>query len=128
MDRKQILIIDDDPTVLHFLERKLPEVFDCDVLSARDGTTGLQMADRHRPDLILLDVMMPDQSGGEVASALAAQETLKNIPVVFMTVLLDSAGHKRIELNDQEYRAVAKPVYLPALISQLRKALNEVAN
>ena len=126
MSKKMILVIDDDPTVLHLLEKKLSETGDYDVVTAREGKTGLAAARRIRPDLILLDVMIPDKSGGEIAAELSRDEKTKHIPVIFISVLLDSAGKKRIEVNEQEYRAVAKPVYFPALLSQIRRAVNEV--
>ena len=124
---KTILVIDDDPTVLHLLEKKLSQAGEYHVLSARDGTSGLNTALARQPDVILLDVMMPDKSGGQVARELAARDETKKIPVIFISVLLDSAGKKRIEINDHEYRAVSKPIYLPALLSQVRRALNEAS-
>ena len=125
---KTILVIDDDPTVLHFLTKKLGQVSEYEVLTARNGDIGLQMACQHRPDVILLDVMMPGKSGGEVAKALAENESVKDIPIIFISVLLDSAGKKLIEVNEHEYRAVSKPIYLPQLMSQIRKAINEATH
>jgi len=125
VNHKTILVIDDDPTVLHLLQKKLTQACGYKVLTALDGVSGLELACRCRPDLILLDVMMPEKSGGEVADALSQREETRDIPVIVISVLLDTAGKKRIEINERQYRAVSKPIYLPELLAQIRKALNE---
>lgn len=125
---KTILVIDDDPTVLHLLKKRLVEAHGYNVLVAPDGKAGLELAIEHKPDLILLDVMMPGKSGGEVAEALSKNAITKEVPVIFISVLLETSGKKRIEINDQQYRAVSKPIYLPELLSQIRKAINESEN
>ena len=128
MQNKTILVVDDDPTVLHLLHKKISQVDGYDVLTAQDGSVGLALAIQHKPDIILLDVMMPEKSGGEVAKMLEEDPDTKDIPIIFISVLLDSAGKKLIEVNEHEYRAVSKPIYLPELLSQIRKAINEANN
>lgn len=128
MNKKTILIIDDDPTVLHLLKNLLSKNHGYDVIIAHDGKSGLDLTLQERPDLILLDVMMPDISGGEVSKILKENEATRDIPIVFITVLLEAGGKKRIEFDDREYRAVSKPVYLPELLAQIRKAINEANN
>lgn len=128
MDGKTILIIDDDPVVLHLLQKKLSQTLGYDILTAQDPDIGLELAVHHCPDLILLDVMMPNKTGGEVAEIFLEMEQTRDIPIIFISVLLDSGGKKRIEVNDHEYRAVSKPIYLPELLAQIRKAINEAEN
>lgn len=123
--KKTILIVDDDSGVLHLLKKRFDTVNLYDVVTAKDGKEGLRIAVEHQPDLIVLDVMMPHQSGGETARLLKENIATRHIPIVFMTVLLEAGGRKRFEINDQEYRAVSKPVYLPELLAQIRKAMNE---
>lgn len=125
MTKKTVLIVDDDPSVLHLLKKRFDAANVYDVLTAKDGREGLQRAIERLPDLIVLDVMMPHQSGGETARLLKENAATRHIPIVFMTVLLEAGGRKRFEINDQEYRAVSKPVYLPELLAQIRKAMNE---
>ncbi len=128
MNRRTILVVDDDPTVLHFLKKRLEALRLYEVLVALDGQEGFRIACEQRPDLIVLDVMMPRQSGGETAQRLKDHEITRDIPIVFMTMLLEAGGRKRFEINDQEFRAVAKPIYLPDLLAQIRKAINEAEN
>jgi len=126
MENKKILVIDDDATVLQMLQRLLAKAHGYEVAVAQDGLSGYRLACQDKPDLILLDVMLPDKSGGCIARMLSENSATQNIPIVFISVLLDAGGKKRIRINEQEYRAVSKPIYLPDLLSQIRKALNEV--
>ena len=128
MNKKRILVIDDDPTVLRLLERKLSEIQGYEVLTAQDGDKGLLLGLQHQPDIILLDIMMPGKTGSEVAEVFSQMDQTKDIPIIFISVFLDSAGKKRIAVNEHEYRAVSKPLYLPELLSQIRKAINEANN
>jgi len=125
MRKRTILVVDDDPVVLHFLKRRLESLHQYDVLTAKNGKEGLKAAIDFSPDVILMDVMMPEQSGGETVRLLKEQEQTREIPVIFMTVLLEAGGRKRFEINDQEFRAVSKPLYIPELLAQIRKALHE---
>jgi len=119
------LIVDDDPGILRLLEKRLPKAHGYEVLTALESRKGFELAKVHRPDLILLDIMIPDQSGGDLAKSLKEEPITKDIPIVFMSVLLEEEGKKRIEIHGHEYRAVAKPIYLPELLSAIRKAINE---
>ncbi len=84
-----ILIVDDNPTNLGVIADYL-ETYGFKVLMARCGETGLEKAQFARPDLILLDVMLPGIDGFEVCRRLKATETTKDIPVIFMTVLTET--------------------------------------
>jgi CheY-like chemotaxis protein len=79
-----VLVIDDEETI-RMLCRVNLAVSGIEVLEAADGETGLEMASSERPDLILLDVMMPGLDGWEVARRLAADPATREIPVVFLT-------------------------------------------
>lgn len=66
-----------------------------EVLEAPSGEEGLELARRQRPDLVLLDVMMPGQDGWSVARALAEDPQTREIPVVFLTARADAADRRR---------------------------------
>lgn len=81
----RVLVIDDDPFARDLLERFLTrEGFFADV--ATDGKTGLVLAREHKPDVIVLDVKMPDMDGWSVLSKLKSEASLANIPVVMLTM------------------------------------------
>jgi DNA-binding response OmpR family regulator len=65
-----------------------------DVLEAENGLTALELAKRERPDLVLLDVMMPDVDGWTVARELADDERTREIPIVFLTARAESADRR----------------------------------
>jgi CheY-like chemotaxis protein len=84
-----ILCIDDDRIVLSFCSDAL-EREGYRALVASDGPTGIEIATRERPDLILLDVMMPGMTGLEVCRRLRAQPALRETPIVVLTASDDS--------------------------------------
>ena len=87
--RPTVLIIDDDPNNLAILAGCL-EDSDFTILVAEDGESGLERADYARPDLILLDVMMPGIDGFETCRRLKTAAGTKDIPVIFMTALSET--------------------------------------
>jgi diguanylate cyclase (GGDEF)-like protein len=82
-DKKIILIIDDDPLILGALSNILLTGYHVKV--ARDGATGLVLADKYDVDLIILDIVMKHMSGYEVLEKLRTNERTKNIPIIFIT-------------------------------------------
>lgn len=122
---KKILVIDDDPGILRLLEKSLKGAHGYDVITAAESRVGFQMAKDESPDLIVLDVLIPDMSGGELAKKLQEDPQTKDIPIVFISVILEGGGKKRIEINGKPYRAISKPLYQPELLSAIRKTLNE---
>ena len=85
-----ILIIDDVPGNLETLSECL-EGTGFEVMAAQDGASGLAIAQRARPDLILLDVLMPELDGFEACRRLKADDSTQEIPVIFMTALTETA-------------------------------------
>ena len=108
--RSKILIIDDTPANLQTLARMLVNEYDLYV--ATSGGDGLKLAEEIRPELILLDVMMPEMDGYKVCRRLKADERLRNIPVVFVTALADLDAEARgLEVGAVDY--LTKPVNVP---------------
>lgn len=96
-DKKQtILIVDDEPGNIEILSETLGG--DYEILFAVSGKEALQIAIRHMPDMIILDIVMPVMSGYEVLQNLKQNPSLKEIPVVFITAL---------DQEDQETRGLA---------------------
>ncbi|RLB37383.1 MAG: response regulator [Deltaproteobacteria bacterium] len=88
---KRILIIDDDPDVVVFLSTLLQD-HGYQTLEAADGQEGLEITKAERPDLILMDLMMPQKSGISLLSELRQDEKLKNIPIVMVTGVSGETG------------------------------------
>jgi twitching motility two-component system response regulator PilH len=81
----KVLLIDDSPELV-FLTRKLLEKEGHQVISAEDGKKGLQTAFLNKPDVILLDIMMPVEDGWAVCKKLKSDKITKNIPVIMFSV------------------------------------------
>lgn len=82
---KKILCTDDDPDILAIIEFSLTEVGDFEVLACNSGDNALLQAEAFRPDLFLIDVMMPRMSGPETLTALHAIPIFKSTPAIFLT-------------------------------------------
>jgi DNA-binding response OmpR family regulator len=90
---RRVLVIDDERAI-RLLCRVNLAASGMDVLEADDGRAGLELARRERPDLVLLDVMMPEVDGWTVARELAADEVTRDIPVVFLTARAEAADRR----------------------------------
>ncbi len=113
-----VLVIDDDPATRDLLERSLSAV-DISVVTADNGEDGILLAQALRPDIIILDVVLPDKDGWEVLAALKADPELMNIPAIMLTVL-DERG-RGLALGATEY--LIKPVDSEHMIKLIRSYL-----
>jgi len=117
----KVLIVDDDPLIVQ-MYRDLLEHNDFMVISASDGTRGLEVAARERPDVLLLDIMMPGIDGFEVCRRMKTDLALKSIPVIILTAMADP------KLNVQAFKAGAnlalrKPAEPATILRTLQAAL-----
>jgi CheY-like chemotaxis protein len=85
--RKTVLVIEDEPDVMDFIQALLQDN-GYDVVSAADGEKGLAAARSHKPDLITLDISMPEKSGVKLYRELKADSDLGKVPVVMVTGVL----------------------------------------
>lgn len=120
--RSSILVVDDDYFFVDLVEGTLGESFD--VIYASNGTMALEIASQRQPDVILLDVMMPEIHGYEVCRRLKAHHRTKYIPVIFLTSLGEASSQKiGFDLGAAEYLTKPfDPAQLKALIdSQIKR-------
>lgn len=94
MNKKKVLLVDDEEDTLMVLEKQLTTEGYA-VITASNGTMALSLAKSEMPDIIVLDVKMPDMDGGEVAFGLSQNPITKNIPVVYSTCLLSGNENYR---------------------------------
>jgi len=88
MDRKKILIIDDEEDFRFFVKGNLENTKQFQVFEAASGKEGIEIATGEKPDLILLDISMPEMSGEEVAKRLSKIPETNKIPILFFTALV----------------------------------------
>lgn len=118
-----ILVVDDEASNLQLLRQILQDHYR--LLFAKDGPRALELARQERPDLVLLDVMMPGMSGYEVCAALKADALTEAIPVVFVTALTDTADElEGFAAGAVDY--ITKPVSPPIVRARVRTHLSLV--
>ena len=122
MSHKQtILVVDDEQDLLDLIEYNLQkEGFD--VLKAEDGVEGIEMAREHKPNLVLLDIMMPKMDGMEVVERMRDDSDLKRIPIIFLTARGDEKTEvEGLDKGGDDY--ITKPISTTKLISRIKAVL-----
>jgi DNA-binding response OmpR family regulator len=119
-----VLCIEDEPDMINLIKLTL-ERGGFRAIGALGGRQGLDIARRVKPDVVLLDLMMPDMSGWEVARRLRADESLKGVRIVVLSVIRPN-GRDRQELPVDDY--VTKPFAPDDLVRRLWEALDLPAN
>jgi len=120
-DKKKILAVDDEQVTLKLLSIRLG-INGFDVITAADGAAGLERARKDKPDLIVLDLMLPNINGFEVCRMLKFDDAYKNIPVIILSALHDQKERDRaVECGADAY--FIKPFDLDLLLSKIRNLL-----
>jgi len=116
----RVLVIDDEAPI-RLLCRVNLEAAKMEVLEAENGPAGLEAARRERPDVILLDVMMPGMDGWQVLEELLADERTQEVPIVFLTARAELRDQARgLELGGVDYITKPfNPVELAPLVEEL---------
>lgn len=125
MERRKILIIDDEPSFGDMVKLNLEDTGKFEVRIETEGSKAVSAALEFKPDLILLDVIMPGLDGGEVVVLLKSEESLKDIPVIFLTAIVRD---KEVAAKDgiiSGYPFLAKPVSTDDLIACIEENLKK---
>ena len=120
--KKKILIIDDETSITKLLKFALERSPRYAVQCENDGQKALEAVRAFQPDVILLDVNLPDVTGGEIAASLQEDMSLKNIPIVFLTGMV-SQEESKDGMTIGGRPAIAKPVDLARLVECLEKVM-----
>jgi CheY-like chemotaxis protein len=113
----RILIVEDNEMNLDMLSRRL-ERQGHTTLSATDGRTGIDAAEREQPDLILMDLSLPGMDGWEATRLLKAEEATRHIPVIALTAhAMEGDRERALAVGCDDF--ATKPVDLPELLAQI---------
>lgn len=120
---KKILLVDDEPNNLQVLRQILKDKYQ--LMFVNNGEKALEAAHKHRPDLILLDIMMPGLNGFEVCQQLKAMPATAEIPVIFVTAMSDVEDEiKGFDVGAVDY--IQKPVSAPIVLRRVQTHLSLV--
>lgn len=108
-NKKKILLVDDEKEVLTFLGNTL-ERHGYEVITASSGTEAIEAAKEESPDLIILDMVMPDIYGADVAKTLGQDLLTRDIPIVFLTGIVAKNEEPLGVKAGKQYEMLAKPV------------------
>lgn len=117
---KKILIVDDEPEMLDLLKIHL-EKNKYDIITAMDGESCLKIAASEKPDVILLDLLLPGMSGIEVCRRLKEDDNTKNIPIIMLTAAGSDMASKGLEKGAVSF--ITKPFDVSNLLSEINAAL-----
>jgi len=119
---KTILIVEDEEAVRE-LEKFILEQQGYDVMEARDGLEGLAKAEFRKPDLILLDLMMPDVSGGRMFDEMKQHPTTTGIPIIVVTGKPDA--HEMFDDEIGPDNVIMKPFEADTLLGRIRDHIGD---
>jgi CheY-like chemotaxis protein len=118
--KKKILMVDDEKDFCHFVKLNLERSGKYQVHTVFSGSDGIAEAIKSKPDLILLDVVMQDMDGGEVAWRLMNDSKTKEIPIIFLTAVLQSSEAEQLKGRRQ---FLAKPITPEKLMNRIEARL-----
>lgn len=117
MKKARILIVDDEADFVFFLKLNLEKTGKYQVYAHTDPYAAIKSAEIFKPDVALLDIMMPKMDGGELAWQLRNREETKDTPVLFLTALLNH-DEERSEINSTN-QFISKPITPAALMEKI---------
>ncbi|WP_437395656.1 response regulator transcription factor [Flagellimonas lutimaris] len=121
--RKKILIVDDEPNIVMSLEYAFKKK-DFEVFIARDGTEALEIAEKETPDLILLDIMMPEMDGYETLKRVRGNKKLQHTKVVFLSAKSKEKDiEKGLKMGADSY--MTKPFSIKKIISDIEGLIDK---
>jgi len=119
MNVKKVLIIDDEEGFCRALKKVLEMKTNFHVLTATQGDEGIRLAKTQKPDILLLDVMMPGLAGPQVAEALSEDPDTSTIPIIFVTAIIKDEEIKKSDGMVGGRSFMAKPVIVDELIKKI---------
>jgi len=119
---RRILIVDNDRNSTHLVKVLLEKTGRYMVFEENDGARARLSARNFRPDLIFIDVVMPDRDGGEIAAQIRADPELQSTPIIFLTALVTRA-EANTGLHIDGHPFLAKPINIQELIEAIERVL-----
>ena len=115
--KKRILLVDDEAAITKMMRRNLEATGRFEIMDINNPLLALETARQFKPDLLLLDVMMPEMDGGAVAAAIAEDKDLSGLPIIFLTAIVSQNEVEPSGSMIGSHTFLAKPVKLADLLA-----------
>ncbi len=125
MDEIKVLLIDDDIKFLELVKLNLEDTGEFKVRTERNGTVGINAAMIFQPDIILLDIVMGDTDGSYIAKQLKENDKTKNIPIVYLSGILEEKEEKNSNGFLGGYPCLSKPAATDKIIRCIKKNIKK---
>ena len=124
MDKKRIMVVDDEERLTKIVKLNLEASGLFEVRTENKGAVAVESIRRFKPDVILLDVVMPDIDGSQVAQEILSDKSLKDIPIIFLTAVVSSqeVANANGIIGGQSF--LAKPINAQKLIEAIKERIN----
>jgi two-component system, OmpR family, response regulator len=119
--KKRILLVDDEPAFTRMVKLNLEQSGKYEVMEENRATMAIHAAKAFKPDLILLDVVMPAMDGGDIAAKIQADKALRDVPIVFLTAIVEKKEAKVGGMRSGGLLFLAKPVSLETLVKTIEE-------
>lgn len=123
MAKKIVLVVDDETEIVSVLVKRLT-VAGYEVITAKDGMEALEKVSKLKPDLVLLDIIMPKMDGYEVCRLLKFDERSRSVPIIMLTAKtqeVDKDAGRKVRADDY----ITKPFEIDDLLGRIKKLLGE---
>lgn len=118
---KRILVVEDNMLVQEVYASALQQL-DCDIVTADDGHEAMEHAEEERPDLIIMDIMLPGVSGLDLVQKMKADPALKDVPIIVVTTMATAGDAEKIRAAGAD-AYLPKPIQVDEFIEAVRKTL-----
>ncbi len=125
MEKIKVLMIDDDVKFLELVKLNLEDTGEFEVRAETKGSVGLSAALIFNPDIIILDIVMGDQDGSSVAKQIKDNEKTKNIPIIYLSGILNESEEKDPHGFLGAYPCLAKPASSEKIINYIKDNLKK---
>jgi two-component system alkaline phosphatase synthesis response regulator PhoP len=127
MYKKRVLIIDDEENFCRLVKKNIEQTGEFEVHIATNGDDGIRLAREIKPDLILLDVVMPGMDGADVISLIRNDESIKDTPIVFLTAIVREEEVSSQASFTKGYSLLSKTVTVGELMACIKKNVKRCA-
>jgi DNA-binding response OmpR family regulator len=127
MHKKRVLIIDDEENFCKLVKKNIEQTGEFEVHIATNGDDGIRLAREIKPDLILLDVIMPGMDGGDVVSLIRDDKSIADTPIVFLTAIVKEEEVSSQASFTRGYSLLSKTVTVGELIACIKKNIRRYA-